>query len=103
MAQQNLEFSMIKEQMLANLKVHNNPYDAMHKAHAVAILTEWDEFVSYNWQTVYDNMQKPAFLFDGRNIVDRNEMADIGFEVKTIGRPLSASHFGVTGARGKVL
>ena len=86
LAQQNLEFSMIKEEMLNNLVVHNDPYMAMHEAHAVAILTEWDEFKTYDWKRVYDNMQKPAFLFDGRNLLDRRKMGSIGFEVKSIGK-----------------
>ena len=86
LAQQNLEFSMIKEEMLNNLVVHTDPYMAMHEAHAVAILTEWDEFKTYDWKRVYDNMQKPAFLFDGRNLLDREAMSGIGFEISSIGK-----------------
>jgi UDPglucose 6-dehydrogenase len=33
-------------------------------------LTEWDEFIHYDWQKIFDAMQKPAFFFDGRNILD---------------------------------
>jgi len=40
----------------------------MHDAHKVAVLFEWDEFKTYDWHKVYDNMKKPAFVFDGRNI-----------------------------------
>ena len=47
----------------------NDPYEACKDAHAVAILTEWDEFKTYDWQRIYDNMMKPAFIFDGRNIL----------------------------------
>ncbi len=43
----------------------DNPYDACKGAHAIAVLTEWDEFVHYDWQQLYDSMQKPAFVFDG--------------------------------------
>lgn len=62
-----------------------NPYDACKKAHAIAILTEWDEFVNYDWQKIYDSMQKPAFVFDGRNVLNANEMEAIGFVYKGIG------------------
>ncbi len=62
-----------------------NPYDACKKAHAIAILTEWDEFVNYDWQKIYDSMQKPAFVFDGRNVLNAKEMEAIGFVYKGIG------------------
>ena len=60
-------------------------YDACKDAHAIAILTEWDEFKSYDWQKIYDNMQKPAFVFDGRNILNSAELIKIGFKYQAIG------------------
>lgn len=65
--------------------VHNEPYTAMYNAHAIAILTEWEEFKTYDWQNIYKDMLKPAFLFDGRNILNTEEIRKIGFEVKGIG------------------
>lgn len=62
-----------------------NPYEACENAHAIAILTEWDEFKSYDWQKIYDNMQKPAFVFDGRNLLDGEALVKIGFVYQTIG------------------
>ena len=67
------------------LKVFNNPYEACHQAHAIAVLTEWDEFKSYDWQKIYDQMLKPAFIFDGRNILDRKALEKIGFVYIAIG------------------
>ena len=64
---------------------YDNPYEACKNAHAIAILTEWDEFVNYDWQKIYDDMQKPAFVFDGRNILNRNELERIGFVYQAIG------------------
>lgn len=68
------------------LKPETNPYVACKDAHAIAILTEWDEFKTYDWQKIYDNMMKPAFVFDGRNILDHQKLMDIGFNVKAIGK-----------------
>ncbi|AGC78685.1 UDPglucose 6-dehydrogenase [Nonlabens dokdonensis] len=68
------------------LKVVKNPLEAVHKAHAAAILTEWDEFKHFDWEIIYNNMLKPAFLFDGRILLNHNELEDIGFNVYTIGR-----------------
>jgi UDPglucose 6-dehydrogenase len=67
------------------LKPEKNPYDACKDAHAIAILTEWDEFKTYDWQKIYDNMMKPAFVFDGRNILDHQKLTNIGFVIKAIG------------------
>jgi UDPglucose 6-dehydrogenase len=66
--------------------VSNDPYEACRGAHAIAVITEWDEFKTYDWQKIYDSMQKPAFLFDGRNLLDHNKLAEIGFKVKAIGK-----------------
>ncbi len=62
-----------------------DPYEACASAHAIAVLTEWDEFVAYDWKKIYDGMQKPAFVFDGRNILNRTELESIGFIYQGIG------------------
>jgi UDPglucose 6-dehydrogenase len=62
-----------------------NPYEACKEAHAIAVLTEWDEFVQYDWQRIYDSMQKPAFCFDGRNILNGPALEKIGFVYQSIG------------------
>ena len=54
-------------------------------AHAIAVLTEWDEFKTYDWQKIYDQMLKPAFVFDGRNILDGEKLKQIGFHYQAIG------------------
>lgn len=68
------------------LKVVKDPYEATRDAHAIAILTEWDEFKTYDWQKIYDSMKKPACIFDGRNILDHEQLRSIGFDVKAIGK-----------------
>jgi UDPglucose 6-dehydrogenase len=67
------------------VKTFENAYDACQEAHAIAILTEWDEFKTLDWQRIYDNMKKPAFIFDGRNILDKNKLTNIGFMFYGIG------------------
>lgn len=67
------------------LTAHQNPYEACQGAHAVAVLTEWDEFKTYDWQKIYDAMLKPAFVFDGRNILDKQTLERIGFVYQAIG------------------
>ncbi|MDX9845999.1 MAG: nucleotide sugar dehydrogenase [Tenuifilaceae bacterium] len=68
------------------LTVCTNPYEAAKGAHAIAVLTEWDEFKTYDLQRIYDSMLKPAHIFDGRNILDHKELINIGFKVKAIGK-----------------
>ena len=67
------------------LQTVNNPYEVCNQAHAIAVLTEWDEFKTYDWQKIYDNMLKPAFIFDGRNVLDKEKLEAIGFVYKGIG------------------
>lgn len=56
-------------------------------AHAIAVMTEWDEFTTLDYRQVYEVMSKPAFIFDGRNILDHAALREIGFEVYAIGKP----------------
>lgn len=67
------------------VNIHQDPYEACKDAHAIAILTEWDEYKNYDWHRIYDNMLKPAFVFDGRNIVDKEVLNKIGFTAYGIG------------------
>ncbi|WP_179315301.1 nucleotide sugar dehydrogenase [Winogradskyella undariae] len=64
----------------------DDPYETTKDAHAIAIMTEWDEFKTYDWKKIYNQMKKPAFIFDGRNILDKTEMEAIGFEYSSIGK-----------------
>lgn len=68
------------------VKVSKSPYEAIESAHAIAVLTEWDEFVHYNWHNIYRSMLKPAFVFDGRRVLDEELMSGIGFEFYKLGR-----------------
>ncbi|GMN08300.1 nucleotide sugar dehydrogenase [Croceitalea sp. MTPC5] len=67
------------------LKVVSNPMEAAKDAHAIAILTEWEEFKTYDWKKIHEHMLKPAFLFDGRRILDKQEMDAFGFKFYKIG------------------
>lgn len=67
------------------LTVVNDPMEASQNAHAIAVLTEWDEFKNYDWASIYEKMLKPAFVFDGRRILDNKKMEDIGFKFYKIG------------------
>ena len=81
------QFEAIRADDIRSLvTVHTDPYAAMEAAHAIAILTEWDAFKTYDWQRIYNNMLKPAFVFDGRNILDQEALTAIGFELKSIGK-----------------
>merc|ERR1712238_118741 len=62
-------------------------YSACDGAHSIAILTEWDEFKSLDYERIYKSMAKPAFIFDGRNILDYDALRKIGFEVHAVGKP----------------
>merc|ERR1712161_108596 len=87
-----------KEDALAEFKYHNmevdpnrlifasTPEEAVDSAHALVVLTEWDEFKTYPYAAFYEKMMKPAFLFDGRGILNHGELEELGFEVHDIGK-----------------
>jgi len=71
------------------IEVTDSPYGATEGAHAIVFCTEWDEFTELDFKKMYEQMLKPAFVFDGRNIVNVEELQSIGFHVETIGRRTS--------------
>ncbi|MFZ9932249.1 MAG: UDP-glucose 6-dehydrogenase [Chthoniobacterales bacterium] len=73
-----------------NLVVAESAAQAAEGAHALAVLTEWDEFKTLDFASIYAGMHKPAFVFDGRNILPRAEMQKLGFRVFAIGKPSAA-------------
>ena len=66
--------------------VASSAEEACANAHAVAVVTEWDEFKDLDFQKIYDGMFKPAFLFDGRNILDLDALKKIGFDCHAVGK-----------------
>jgi len=87
-----------KEDALSEFKYHNMQVDesrliftksaaeAVDGAHALVILTEWDEFKTLPYNEFYGAMMKPAFIFDGRSILNHGKLEEIGFEVHAIGK-----------------
>ncbi len=69
-----------------HVTVVNSVEDASSGAHAIAVLTEWDEFKNVEFKKIYDKMLKPAFLFDGRNILDHGSLKELGFDIHAIGK-----------------
>ena len=64
-----------------------DPYKAAEGAHAIVLMTEWDQYKTMDYKRIYDSMEKPAFLFDGRNHLDHQALFDLGFSVYSIGKP----------------
>ena len=67
--------------------VEKDVYKAVQGAHSIAVMTEWDEFKTIDYERCYQMMSKPACIFDGRNILDHAKLKQIGFDVYAIGRP----------------
>lgn len=68
------------------IEICDDPYMAARGAHAVVVLTEWECFRELDYPAIYADMLKPAFLFDGRNVLDLAALRKIGFEVAAIGQ-----------------
>jgi UDPglucose 6-dehydrogenase len=73
--------------MESRVSYEDDPYRAAFGASAIVIVTEWDIFKRLNYESIYQNMRKPAFIFDGRNILNHRELFDIGFNVYPLGKP----------------
>lgn len=73
------------------VNIYDSPYIAAKNSHAIVILTEWDEFKNLDYNELYNSMQKPASIFDGRLILDQNKLRKIGFRVFSIGVSSSES------------
>jgi UDPglucose 6-dehydrogenase len=65
----------------------DDPYEAARGAHAIAVMTDWELYRSLDWEKIHASMEKPAFMFDGRNILDHQRLFQIGFNVFPIGSP----------------
>lgn len=75
---------------LTSVTVVQDVYEACKDAHAICLLTEWDEFKTLDYSKIYSTMIKPAFIFDGRNILDHAALREQGFIVYALGKPLEA-------------
>ena len=69
-----------------------DPYAAARGAHAIALMTDWKEFRELDYVRLFEAMEKPAFVFDGRNLLDARKLFEIGFNVYPLGRP-ALTHF----------
>jgi UDPglucose 6-dehydrogenase len=71
----------------ANLEIAATALEACQGTHAIAVLTEWDEFKTLDFAALQHVMHQPAFVFDGRNILPHQKLRDLGFRVHAIGKP----------------
>lgn len=77
---------LLAGELETHVTVVSDPYEALDQAHAMAVVTEWDEFKDLDFERVLQGMRKPAFVFDGRNILPHAKLRDLGFEVHAIGK-----------------
>jgi len=82
------DLSDVKEGLLFD----PDPYSAAQGASAIAVMTEWKLYAQLDYERIFASMTKPAFIFDGRNILDRKKLFEIGFNVCSIGKP-ALTHF----------
>jgi UDPglucose 6-dehydrogenase len=75
-----------------NISFLEDPYKASNNCDAIAVTTEWDDYRNLDYEKIFQSMRKPAFIFDGRNILDHKNLHNIGFNVYPIGKP-KLTHF----------
>ncbi|KAF2887648.1 hypothetical protein ILUMI_18525, partial [Ignelater luminosus] len=77
------------EYVRKSVKIYSDAYTATNGTHAIVLCTEWDEFITLDYKRIYGNMMKPAYIFDGRKILDHENLLELGFHVQTIGKRLA--------------
>ena len=80
------------EGMEGTISYQQDPYEAARGCHAIAVLTEWPIYKELDFQNIFEQMVKPAYIFDGRNIIDHLRCFDLGFNVYPIGKA-ALTHF----------
>lgn len=75
-----------EERFAERIVQFDNPTDAVKESHAIVINTEWDEFKKFDYASFYPIMHKPAYIFDGRNILDEVEIPKLGFSYCRLGK-----------------
>nr|KAG5687578.1 hypothetical protein BaRGS_009975 [Batillaria attramentaria] len=83
------EITDCPERVSELVNICSDAYSAAAGSHALAVCTEWDEFSTLDYQKIYNKMLKPAFIFDGRLILDHGALMDIGFHVEAVGKRLT--------------
>lgn len=73
--------------MEGRVRFVEDPVSAAEGCHAIALLTEWDLYRGLDFRKIFQSMAQPAFIFDGRNILDHQRCFDIGFNVYPVGKP----------------
>ena len=74
------------EKLISKIMVHKNVYTALTNSNLAVICTEWDEFKALNWNRIFNNMKVNSWVYDGRNILDRDQLEKIGFNTFFIGQ-----------------
>lgn len=74
------------QDVIDQVEFEEDPYKAAEGAHAVVVCTEWKCFAELDWKRIYKSMEKPAFIYDGRNILDAASLRQIGFDVVNVGK-----------------
>nr|XP_033782804.1 UDP-glucose 6-dehydrogenase-like [Geotrypetes seraphini] len=76
------------DKVLRLITISSDPYEACENTHAIVICTEWDIFKTLDYERIYKAMQKPAFIFDGRRILNcvYDYLKQLGFQVEMIGK-----------------
>ncbi len=77
---------------ISDIIYEEDPYVAADGCDAIAVMTEWNQYRELDYERIYKSMVKPAFIFDGRNILDHRKLYEIGFNVFPIGKPC-LTHF----------
>ena len=89
------------QRMLPSVHMCSDAYEVAAGAHALVLMTDWNEFKSLNMRRLKESMLYPL-LIDGRNIYDPKEMSALGFHYRGMGRGYDTAQYASgNGARAR--
>ncbi len=71
----------------SSLRLTKDEYEAANGAEAVIVATEWPQFKQLDWGTIFNSMARPLII-DTRNLLNPQQMIDLGFEYYSVGRSM---------------
>jgi len=76
--------------MLRRVEYAVDTYEAAREAHALILVTEWNQFRNLDWERMRELLREPVVV-DLRNMYEPTRMKALGFRYACVGRKGSAA------------
>jgi len=77
-------------ELLGSVEMATSAMEALERADAAVLVTEWGEFAELDWAAAAERMTRPLIV-DGRNFLDPEKLVAAGFEYEGIGQTVNSA------------